>query len=138
MATPRRGEVWLIDFGTAGKTRPALVVSGAFGDQDRALITVIPHTTSLRGSAFEVAVPVSFLKPGAFLVQGVTTFPTVRALHRLGALPPEAFAKVFDGLLVAMFLVDACNPNHDGMPPFEVAETHNMRLLAIKKWLPHP
>jgi hypothetical protein len=49
--------------------------------------------------AFEVAVPVSFLKPGAFLVQGVTTFPTVRALHRLGALSPEAFAKVFDGLL---------------------------------------
>jgi len=99
MATPRRGEVWLIDFGMAGKTRPALVVSGAFGDQDRALITVIPHTTSLRGSAFEVALPVSFLKPGAFLVQGVTTFPTVRALHRLGPLPPEAFAKVFDGLL---------------------------------------
>ena len=99
MATPRRGEVWLIDFGMAGKTRPALVVSRAFGDQDRALITVIPHTTSLRGSAFEVAVPVSFLKPGAFLVQGVTTFPTVRALRRIGALPPEAFTKVFDGLL---------------------------------------
>jgi mRNA interferase MazF len=50
MATPGRGEVWLIDFGMAGKTRPALVVSEAFGDQDRALITVIPHTTSLRGS----------------------------------------------------------------------------------------
>jgi mRNA interferase MazF len=60
-------------------------------------ITIIPHTTSLRGSAFEVAVPVSFLKPGASLVRGVTTFPTARALHRLGALP--AFAKVFDGLL---------------------------------------
>jgi mRNA interferase MazF len=57
MATPRRGEVWLIDFGMAGKTRPALVVSGAFGDQDRALITVIPHTTSLRGSAFSSTVP---------------------------------------------------------------------------------
>ena len=28
MATPCRGEVWLIDFGMAGKTRPALVVSG--------------------------------------------------------------------------------------------------------------
>ena len=27
---------------------------------------------------------VPFLKPGAFLVQGVTTFPTVRALRRLG------------------------------------------------------
>jgi mRNA interferase MazF len=100
MAIPRRGEVWLIDFGMAGNTRPALVVSVAFGDQDRSLITVVPHTTSLRSSAFEVSVPVSFLKPGAFLVQGVTTFPAVRALHRLGTLRPEAFTKVFDGLLL--------------------------------------
>ncbi len=99
MPTPTRGEVWLIDFGLAGKVRPALVVSVAFGDQDRSLITVVPHTTSLRGSPFEVAVPAPFLKPGAFLVQGVTTFPAVRGLHRLGSLHPDAFAKVFDGLL---------------------------------------
>jgi mRNA interferase MazF len=99
MPTPRRGEVWLIDFGFAGKTRPALVVSVAFGDQDRSLITVVPHTTSLRGSPFEITVLVPFLKPGAFLVQGVTTFPTVKALHRLGTLPSQAFDKVFGGLL---------------------------------------
>ena len=35
MAVPRRGEVWLIDFGMAGKTQPALVVSVAFGELDR-------------------------------------------------------------------------------------------------------
>jgi mRNA interferase MazF len=56
MATPRRGEVWLVDFGLAGKTRPALVVNVPFGDQDRSLITVVPHTTSLRGSSFEIVV----------------------------------------------------------------------------------
>jgi mRNA interferase MazF len=99
MLTPRRGEVWLIDFGLTGKTRPALVVSVAFGDQDRSLITVVPHTTSLRGSAFEIAVRAPFLKPGAFLVQGVTTFPSVRALHRIGRLDSEAFDGVIDGLL---------------------------------------
>ena len=99
MPIPRRGEVWLIDFGLAGKTRPALIVSVAFGDQDRSLITVVPHTTSLRGSSLEVNVPLPFLKPGAFLVQGVTTFPTVKALHRLGTLPSPAFDKVFAGLL---------------------------------------
>ncbi len=92
MPTPARGEVWLIDFGLAGKVRPALVVSVAFGDQDRSLITVVPHTTSLRGSSFEIAVRVPFLKPGAFLVQGVTTFPTLRGLRRLGTLHPDAFA----------------------------------------------
>ncbi|HCC56390.1 MAG TPA: hypothetical protein DEQ47_03875 [Solibacterales bacterium] len=55
MPAPRRGEVWLVDLGLAGKTRPALIVSVAFGDRDRALITVVPHTTSLRGSPFEIA-----------------------------------------------------------------------------------
>ncbi|MDQ6677667.1 MAG: hypothetical protein M3Z09_10275 [Acidobacteriota bacterium] len=71
-----------------------------FGDLDRALITVIPHTTSLRGSPFEIAARVSFLKPGAFLVQGVTTFPTVKAIHRLGKLPSETFDSVMGGLLL--------------------------------------
>ena len=33
---PTRGEVWLIDFGLAGKVRPALVVSVAFGSRNRA------------------------------------------------------------------------------------------------------
>jgi hypothetical protein len=58
--------------------------------------TVIPHTTSLRGSAFEVAVPVSFLKPGAFLVQGVTTSPrfALSATSELFQLLP----KLLDGL----------------------------------------
>ncbi|HEY6971532.1 MAG TPA: type II toxin-antitoxin system PemK/MazF family toxin [Candidatus Angelobacter sp.] len=89
----------MVDFGLAGKTRPAVVVSVAFGDNDRALITVVPHTTSLRGSSFEIAVSASFLKPGAFLVQGVTTLPSVDALHRLGKLPADGFAAVINGLL---------------------------------------
>lgn len=45
---PNRGEVWLFDLGMAEKVRPALVVSVGYGDRDRALITILPHTTSLR------------------------------------------------------------------------------------------
>jgi mRNA interferase MazF len=67
--TPVRGEVWLLDLGMVENVRPALIVSAGFSDFDRALITVVPHITSLRGSHFEVVVPVPFLKPGAFLVQ---------------------------------------------------------------------
>jgi mRNA interferase MazF len=37
--TPLRGEVWLFDLGMAEKVRPALVISVAFGDEDRALVT---------------------------------------------------------------------------------------------------
>ena len=76
--TPSRGEVWLFDLGMAEKVRPALVVSVGYGDVDRALITIVPHTTSLRGSQYEIAVNVPFLKAGAFLVQDVATYPNVK------------------------------------------------------------
>ena len=55
--TPRRGEVWLWDLGMIEKVRPALVMSVSYGDLDRALITVVPHITSLGGAEFEITVP---------------------------------------------------------------------------------
>jgi mRNA interferase MazF len=97
--TPIRGDVWLFDLGMAEKVRPALVISVAFGDADRALVTIVPHTTSLRGSQFEIPVSVSFLKAGAFIVQGVSTYPRVRAIRKLGGLRPDQFRLVFAGVL---------------------------------------
>ena len=93
---PSRGEVWLFDLGMAEKVRPALVISVAFGDADRALV---PHTTSLRGSQFEISVSVPFLKPGAFVTQGLATYPHVRAIRKLGSLKPAQFRLVFGGVL---------------------------------------
>lgn len=97
--TPARGEVWLLDLGMVEKVRPALIISVGYGDHDRALITVVPHTTSLRGSQYEVAVPVAFLKPGAFLVQNLATYPVVRAIRKLGVLRKDQFDLVGSGLL---------------------------------------
>jgi mRNA interferase MazF len=97
--TPVRGEVWLFDLGMVEKVRPALVVSVAYGDADRALVTIVPHTTSLRGSQYEVPVQVAFLRPGAFLVQSVATYPNVRAMRRLGKLTVDQFSLVFAALL---------------------------------------
>ena len=97
--TPKRGEVWLFDLGMAEKVRPALVISVPYGDADRALVTIIPHTTSLRGSPFEVPVNTPILRPGAFVVQGVATYPTVRAIRKLGRLTPDQFDSVFAGVL---------------------------------------
>jgi len=95
---PVRGEVWLFDLGMAAKTRPVLVVSVAYGDVDRALVTVVPHTTQLRGSPFEISVLVPFLRPGAFLVQGVSTYPNAWAIRKLGTLRSEQFQLVMAGL----------------------------------------
>jgi mRNA interferase MazF len=96
---PARGEVWLFDLGMEGKVRPALIVSVAYGDLDRALVTILPHTTSLRGSQYEIAVNVPFLKAGVFLVQNVSTYPNVRAIRKLGVLKKDQFDLVFSGLL---------------------------------------
>jgi mRNA interferase MazF len=83
---PQRGEVWLVDLGMTAKVRPALVVSIPADDADRALVTLVPHTTSVRGSRFEAVVPVGFLKAGAFDAQSIVTIPHARLLHVLGTL----------------------------------------------------
>ena len=91
---PERGEVWLVDFGMAQKVRPALLISIPYSDADRALIGVIPHTTALRGSPFEVSVPVRFLQEGAFLVQGIVAVPPKFLVRRLGVLSSEQMRSV--------------------------------------------
>jgi mRNA interferase MazF len=63
---PQRGKVWLVDLGMAAKVRPALVVSIPAEDNDRALMTIVTHTTSTRQSRFEAHVSVPFLRAGAF------------------------------------------------------------------------
>jgi len=95
---PRRGEVWVVDLGLAQKTRPALILSTAYSDEDRALITVVAHTTKLRSSKFEASVSVPFLKPGAFVVQSITTIPAKLALRRLGTISAEQLKLIEDGV----------------------------------------
>jgi mRNA interferase MazF len=97
--TPTRGEVWLIDLGMAGKVRPALILSAECGESDRSLMTVVPHTTALRGSQYEVQVRANFLKPGAFVVQSLATYPTARAIRKLGRLQGDQLELVTAGVL---------------------------------------
>ncbi len=86
MAKPRRGEVWIVDLGLAAKVRPCLVLSVPAHDDDRALVTLVPHTTSGRGSRFEVSVQVRFLRPGTFNAQGLVTVPNAKLVRKIGAL----------------------------------------------------
>ena len=90
----RRGEVGLFDCGMAEKVRPVLILSIPFTDPDRAVVTVVFHSTALRGSQFEVEVHVPFLKEGAFIAQSIATYPTARAIRPLGVLNPAQFSMV--------------------------------------------
>ena len=91
---PRRDEVWLFDCGMVEKVRPVLILSIPFADADRALVTVVFHTTAVRNSQFEVKIEVPFLKEGAFVAQSIATYPTVRAIRKLGALNATQLAEV--------------------------------------------
>ncbi|HAG83910.1 MAG TPA: type II toxin-antitoxin system PemK/MazF family toxin [Cyanobacteria bacterium UBA11162] len=100
MSSPNRGEVWLVDLGYTAKVRPCLVISIPAVDQDRALATLIPHTTSSRSSRFEVKVEVKFLRSGVFDVQNLITIPHAKLLRKLGSLTPEQLVEVEEVLLL--------------------------------------
>jgi mRNA interferase MazF len=76
------------------KVRPVLIFSVPFADTDRAVVTVVFHSTALRGSAFEVTMQIPFLKDGAFIAQSIATYPAVRAIRKVGALNPAQLAAV--------------------------------------------
>jgi mRNA interferase MazF len=86
LRAPARGEVWIVDLGMTAKVRPAVVLSVPPDHTDRALVTLVPHTTSLRGSRFEVPTKLPFLKPGGFDAQGLVTVPFVRLVRPIGHL----------------------------------------------------
>jgi len=94
MPSPRRGEVWLVDLGMAAKVRPALVISVAADDQDRALVTLVAHTTSPRNSRFEVRVAVPFLRAGVFDAQNLVTIPHAKLIRPLGRLSAGQLTEV--------------------------------------------
>ncbi len=85
--------------GYAAKVRPCLVISIPAFEEDRALATLIPHTTSPRGSRFEVELRVNFLRAGAFDVQNLITIPHAKLIRKLGSLIPEQLLEVEKTLL---------------------------------------
>jgi mRNA interferase MazF len=91
---PNGGEVWLADLGIAAKIRPCLVLSIPPDPQDRVLVTVVPHTTSVQGTRFEITIPKPFLQAGAFDAQGLATVSRPRLLRKLGDLKPTELGSV--------------------------------------------
>lgn len=100
MAGPevKRGDVWLVDLGLAQKVRPAVILSVAYLDHERALITYVPRTTSLRQSRFEVEHRATGFAPGAFDAQSIGTMPVVKLVRRITMLDVDTLAKVEDAV----------------------------------------
>jgi len=94
MPKAQRGEVWQIDFGLAAKVRPALVYSVPFVENERALYAVIPHTTAVRGTRFEIALRLSGLEQGAFDVQNLGAISQARLMRKVVVLTPDQIGRV--------------------------------------------
>jgi len=83
MQKAHRGELWLIDLGMVQKTRPCLILSINFLDHERAVVTYVPRTTTLRQTRFEVRHQMRGFDPGAFDAQGIGSIPVVKLERRL-------------------------------------------------------
>lgn len=90
MSDPVRGDVWVVDLGLAGKRRPAVILSIALDADDRALFSAVGHTTSPRGTRFEVSVRARFLRPGVFDAQNLFTLPGPKYVRKSAHSPTSS------------------------------------------------
>ena len=94
MPSVRRGEIWLVDLGMVQETRPVAILSVAFLDHERAVVTYVPRTTLIRNTRFEVAHQARGFDPGAFDAQGVGGVPVTKLIRLLGTLDAMTFQQV--------------------------------------------
>lgn len=91
----KRGEIWQADLGYAGKVRPVLVISVEFNDEERAIVTYIPRTTSVREQGrFDVPHRARGMRDGAFAVQLIGSIPASNYLRRIGAVDEATLHQV--------------------------------------------
>jgi mRNA interferase MazF len=96
VARAQRGDVWQVDMGIAGKVRPCLRLTDYPADDELAMVTVLPHTTAVKGNRWELNIPKPFLKPGAFHLQQIQSISVAYLMRRLGALTAEELDRVTD------------------------------------------
>jgi len=89
-----RDELWMVDLGMVQKPRPCLILSIAFLDHERAVVSYVPRTTTLRGTRFEVPHQARGLEAGAFDAQGVGSVPSVKLLRRIGVVEAQTIREV--------------------------------------------
>jgi mRNA interferase MazF len=91
--TPASSDLFGVAVAPVG-TDKLLVVSIPFLDHERTLCLVVPHTTSLIGTRFEVAVEHPALRVGALDVQQTAVVQAVKFVRRIGALKAEQMRTV--------------------------------------------
>jgi mRNA interferase MazF len=74
--------------------RPVLILSVDYQGMERAVVTYVLRTTSLRGTQYEVPHSMRGMPPGAFDAQGIGSVPDVKLERRVGVVDSETLARV--------------------------------------------
>ena len=97
MARIERGSLWIVDLGMVAKTRPCLVLSIPIEDTDRALHTVVSHTTQSRGTRYELQIAHKKLgADGVFDVQQLFSVTSAKFLKHIGVLPDNELELIYE------------------------------------------
>ena len=94
MPKAQRGELWIIDLGMVQKARPCLILSIDYLDHERAVVTYVPRTLSVRNTRFEVQHQMKGLEVGAFDAQGIGSIPAVKLERRIGTVEMPVLQQV--------------------------------------------
>ena len=102
----RRGEVWWAALPKPAGRRPVVLASRDDAYAVRALITVVPVTTRVRGIPVEVPLGRAEGLPRRCVANAdtVTTIPKELLVEHIGALSPDAVAALDDALRFALEL----------------------------------
>jgi mRNA interferase MazF len=100
MTNFKRGDVVIVDLGSAAKERPCVVVSITRADSQRNMSVVAPMTTEIRGGECEVAFPKPpWLKQNSVVnVLGVAGVDNAKVIRCLAGFPAEPMRHIDDVL----------------------------------------
>lgn len=89
----------MADLGYAGKLRPVVVLSIDYNDQERAIITYVPRTTSVwEEGRFDIEHRARNMKDGAFAVQLIGSLPRAKYVKRIGVISQDVLGQIEDVL----------------------------------------
>jgi mRNA interferase MazF len=102
----RRGEVWWARLPSPAGERPVVLLSRDEAYEVRALVTVAPVTSRVRGIPVEVPLGAAegLDRPCAANLDTVTTIPKARLERRIGFLAPDRLASLDRALRLALGL----------------------------------
>ena len=104
-----RGDVVVVDLGFKGKVRPCVVVSIDDADKARNLTVVVPITSEIRNTAWEIDFghPKWSRQASVANLTGIAGVENHQIVHWIGNFPKDAMEKVSDGLYWLLGLEDS-------------------------------